>query len=113
VVLQESYGRGLLLANAIYHRAREIVPTSAEPYVALRNDPGLRSILESTIYGESVTGASILDPQGTTVASSDATRVGLPSSSGDDLGALLARDPLEQLRVIFSTKGGRWKCVSR
>src|SRR5688572_16123109 len=101
VVLQESYGRGLLLANAIYHRAREIVPTSAEPYAALRSDPGLRSILESSIYGESVTGASILDPDGTTVASSDTTRVGLQSTGGDDLGVLLARDPLEQLRVIY------------
>jgi signal transduction histidine kinase len=105
VVLQESYGRGLLLANAIYHRAREIVPSSAEPYAALRTDPGLRSILESTIYGESVTGASILDPDGTTVASSDATRVGLRSIGGDDLGALLAQDPLEQLRVIYSDEG--------
>jgi len=105
VVLQESYGRGLLLANAIYHRAREIVPTSAEPYAALRSDPGLRSILESSIYGESVTGASILDPDGTTVASSDTTRVGLQSTGGDDLGVLLARDPLEQLRVIYSDEG--------
>ena len=105
VVLQESYGRGLLLSNAIFHRAREIVPASTEPYAALRADPGLRAILESTIYGESVTGASILDPQGTIIASSDTTRVGLRSSGGDDLGALLRQDPLEQLRVIYSYEG--------
>ena len=105
VVLQESYGRGLLLSNAIYHRARELVTASADPYAALRTDPGLRAILESTIYGESVTGASILDAKGTIIASSDTSRVGLRSSGGGNLGALLAQDPLEQLRVIYSDEG--------
>ena len=105
VVLQESYGRALLLSNAIYHRARELVTEGADPYATLRADPGLRALLESTIYGESVTGASILDTKGTIVASSDTTRVGLQSIGGDDLGALLAQDPLEQLRVIYSDEG--------
>ncbi len=105
VVLQESYGRGLLLSNAIYHRTRELVTASADPYAALRTDPGLRAILESTIYGESVTGASILDTKGTIIASSDTSRVGLRGSGGEDLGALLAQDPLEQLRVIYSDEG--------
>ena len=105
VVLQESHGRGLLLSNAIYHRARELVTASPDPYAALRTDPGLRAILESTIYGESVTGASILDTKGTIIASSDTSRVGLTSSGGGDLGALLAQDPLEKLRVIYSDEG--------
>jgi signal transduction histidine kinase len=105
VVLQESYGRGLLLSNAIFHRAREVVTASPDPYAALRTDPGLRAILESTIYGESVTGAAILNTDGTIVASSDTSRVGLQSVGGDDLGALLEQDPLEQLRVIFSEEG--------
>jgi signal transduction histidine kinase len=105
VVLQESHGRGLLLSNAIYHRAFEVVTSSPDPYEALRTDPGLRSILESSIYGESVTGASILDAGGTIVASSDPTRIGLASRGGDNLGALLAQDPLDQLRVIYSDEG--------
>ena len=105
VVLQESYARGLLLSNAIFHRAREVVTSSPEPYAALRADPGLRAILESTIYGESVTGASILDASGTTIASSDTARVGLKASGGDDLGALLEQDPLTQLRVIYTAEG--------
>jgi signal transduction histidine kinase len=105
VVLQESLGRGLLLSNAIFHRAREVVTDSAEPYAALRTDPGLRAILESTIYGQSVTGASILDANGTIIASSDTTRVGLTMTSGDDLDALIQQDTLEQLRVIYSEEG--------
>ena len=102
---RKATARGQLLSNAIFHRARELVTDSADPYAALRTDPGLRAILESTIYGESVTGASILDTNGTIIASSDTTRVGLRSSGGGDLGALLAQDPLEQLRVIYSDEG--------
>ena len=102
VVLHESYARGQLLSNAIFHRAREVVTSSPEPYVALRTDPGLRAILESTIYGESVTGAAILDTLGTVIASSDTTRVGLPRDEGADLAALLDQSPVQQLRVIYS-----------
>ena len=76
VALQESHARGQLLSDAIFHRAREIVPASQTPYAVLGSDPGLRAILESAIYGESVTGAFILDTRGTVIASSDATLVG-------------------------------------
>ena len=105
VVLQESYARGQLLSNAIFHRAREVVTASPEPYTALRTDPGLRAILESTIYGESVTGAAILDTRGTVIASSDTARVGLQLDEGADLAALLEQSPVRQLRVIYSEEG--------
>ena len=105
VVLQESYARGLLLSNAIFHRAREVVTASPEPYAALRSDPGLLAMLESTIYGESITGASILDTSGLIIASSDTARVGLQMTGGDDLAALLEQSPLAQLRVIYSAEG--------
>src|SRR5258705_6109651 len=64
VVLHESQARGELLSNTIFHRAREVViAANADPFTALSADPGLRSILESSIYGESVTGAAIVDRQ--------------------------------------------------
>ena len=105
VVLQESHARGQLLSNAIFHRAREVVTTSPDPYAALRADPGLRAILESTIYGESVTGAAILDTIGTVIAGSDTTQVGLRREEGADLAVLLDQSPTEQLRVIYSQEG--------
>lgn len=105
VVLHESHARGLLLSNAIFHRAREVVTTSSEPYEALRTDPGLRAILESSIYGESVTGAVILDTTGTIVAGSDLTRVGLRLGERRDLAALVEQSAIEQLRVIYSPEG--------
>ena len=44
VVLRGSLARGQLLSNAIFHRAREVVTTSPDPYGALRADPGKRQI---------------------------------------------------------------------
>jgi hypothetical protein len=43
VSLDESRARAELLANAIYHRAREVVADTVDPYQALHADPGLRS----------------------------------------------------------------------
>ncbi len=106
VVLHESHARGQLLANAIFHRAREVVTGSQDPYAALRTDPGLRAILESSIYGESVTDASILDTNGTIVASSDPTQMGRPLRERDDLAALVNEaSALDQLGVIYSAQG--------
>ena len=106
VVLHESEARGQLLANAIFHRAREVVVTGAgDPYAALRADPGLRAILESSIYGESVTGASMLDTQGVVRASSDPTQEGKPYPPREDLASLINADSIDQLRTIYARDG--------
>ena len=105
VVLHESYARGQLLSNAIFHRAREVVGESQDPYPALRADPGLRAILESAIYGESVTDAAILDAGGTVIADSDMTMVGRRLPERADMATLTGAGPLEQLRVIYSQEG--------
>jgi signal transduction histidine kinase len=106
VVLHESEARGQLLANAIFHRAREVVVTGAgDPYAALRADPGLRAILESSIYGESVTGAAILDTGGVVRVSSDPTQEGKPLPAREDLASLINADSLDQLRTIYARDG--------
>src|SRR5882672_1813602 len=106
VVLRESQARGELLANTIFHRAREVVVASnGDPYASLRSDPGLRAMLESSIYGESVTDAAILDRQGIVRASSDPAQEGKPLQSRGDLASLVASDAVEQLRVIYSQEG--------
>ena len=106
VVLHESQARGELLSNTIFHRAREVVVASgADPYALLRSDPGLRAMLEASIYGESVTGAAILDKQGIVRASSDPAQEGKPLPARDDLASLVAADSIEQVRVIYSQAG--------
>jgi signal transduction histidine kinase len=105
VVLHEAHARAQLLSNTILHRAREVVTGAPEPYGALQTDAGLRAILESSLYGESVTGASILDTTGIVIASSDPTRLGLRLEERPDLAALAEESTLAQLRVIYSPDG--------
>ncbi len=105
VVLTESDSRGQLLSNAIFHRAREVVLSADDPREALRADPGLRAILEASIYGESVTDAAIVDPTGVVIAASDPTTEGSLQARRADLASLVSRDAFEQLRVIYSEDG--------
>jgi signal transduction histidine kinase/regulator of extracellular matrix RemA (YlzA/DUF370 family) len=105
VVLRESQARGQLITNAIFHRAREVVTGSADPYQAMRDDPGLRAILESSIYGESVTGAAILDASGVIVTDSDPAQVGQRLPVRADLAELVNQTAVQQLQVIYSQEG--------
>ncbi len=107
IVLHESQARGQLLSNAIFHRAREVVTSGGDPHAALREDPGLRAILESSIYGENVTDAAIVDSDGVTIAASDRTQEGRLRTGRADLLALVApeRSAVDQLRVIYSGDG--------
>src|SRR6266550_3251850 len=105
VSLDESRSRAELLASAIFHRAREVVGAGADPYQALRADQGLRAILESSLYSKNVVFAAIVDVHGVVVAHVDPSFEGKILAVGGDLGALLARAPLSQLRAIYSGQG--------
>jgi signal transduction histidine kinase len=105
--LEESRARGKLLADAIYHRAREVVAKAGtDPSAALRDDAGLRSILESSAYSGNVTYAAIVDTGSIAIAHSDTARIGQPLPPYGDLDALLDRGPVSQIQAIF-TDGGR------
>jgi len=107
IYLVESKARGDLLARAIYQRAREVVATGGhDPIAALRADPGLRSILESSVYSSNVTYAAILDVGSLSIVHSDSARIGQPLPPYGDLNALLDAGPVSQLRAIY-TDGGR------
>jgi signal transduction histidine kinase len=108
VVLYESHSRAQLLANAILHHAAAVLRASSadsDPYEALRNDSGMRSILESSIYGGGVVGAAILDTAGVVVAHWDPEQVGTRPPERADLGRLVEESSLNQLRAIYSAQG--------
>ena len=105
VRLDESRARAELLANAIFHRAHAVVGEGADPYVALRNDSGLRSILESSLYSDNVTFAAIVDTHGVVVAHADPTQEGIPLPAAADLRAVLSRTAVEQLRAVYGGQG--------
>ena len=105
VVLQESLSRGQMLAKTIFHRAGGIVTGDVDPYVALREDPGLRSILESSIYGDNISFAAIVDTNGTVIVHNNRAQVGRTLAERADLGAVIKDTPMNKLRVIFEGDG--------
>jgi signal transduction histidine kinase len=109
VSLDESRARAELLANAVYHRAREVVNDGVDPYKALRGDPGLRSILESSLYSKNVTFAAIVDVTRTAVAHADPSLEGQRLPPGGDLAALLARPAVNQLAAIYTGQGRNYE----
>src|SRR5437773_1081790 len=105
VGLEESRARAELLSNAIFHRARAVVVDGADPYQALRNDSGMRSILESALYSKNVTFAAIADVKGVAVVHADPSLEGQPVPSGDDLNAVLSLQPISRLMAIYAGPG--------
>lgn len=98
--LVESGERARFLANAIYHRAREAVAASADPYAALRDDPGLRSTLELSAYLRDVTYAAIVDTDDKVVAGF-AAPVGERLTPRRTLDSLIQAGPWEQFRQLY------------
>jgi signal transduction histidine kinase len=105
VALEESKARGELLKNAILHRASVAISEQADPYQALRDDAGLRSILESSLYSKSVIYAAIVDAEGRVVAHSDPSQIGQRLPNADELDPLLALNGISRLRAIYSDAG--------
>jgi signal transduction histidine kinase len=105
VSLQESSARAEMLSQAIYHRARQVVNASPDPYKALRSDPGLRSILESSLYSKIVTFAAIADVRGFAVAHADPSLEGQSLKVDEELGKLLKQSALAQLVEIYRGQG--------
>jgi len=105
VGLDESRSRAELLAKAIFHRAREVVGDNADGYQALRSDPGLRSIIVSSLYSKNVTFAAIVDTSGVAIVHADPSLEGSPLAQSADLDELVSHSPLYQLSAIYRGQG--------
>jgi signal transduction histidine kinase len=104
VRLDESRARAELLAKAIFQRAREAVRDGDDPAAALRADSGLRSILESSSYSDTVTFAAIVDHQGQAIVEFP-PREGAPLPASENIETLLAKSPIAQLREVYRGQG--------
>src|SRR5437763_10587974 len=99
--LEESKARAELLADAIYHRAHQVDLGPGDPYQALRADPGMRSILESSLYSKNVTLAAAADLNDVAAAHADRSQEGQPLPPSQDLNTLLATRSLVQLLEVY------------
>jgi len=106
VSLDESGARAELIAGAVFHRAFAVgASTEADPYAALRADPGLRSILESSLLSKNVTYAAIVDTNNVAVIHADRSLELQPLPAGGDLEQLQQQSSIAQLRAIYSSQG--------
>ena len=103
--LEESRARGLLLSRAIYQRAQGVAPRASDAYEALREDAGLKSILESSIYSHDVTDAAIVDPANRIVAHYDPSRIARVLPERQQVNDLLKMSALRQVWFIFTDPG--------
>jgi signal transduction histidine kinase len=103
--LQESASRGDLLRQSIYQRARDVVSGAADPYAALRQDGGIRALLDSSIgYSRDVTYAAIVNRDDVAVAHSDTAEEGRPVPDQDDLTSILDHSAFSLLMTVYSDR---------
>ncbi len=100
--LQETASRGELLRQAIFQRASEVVPGTKDPYAALRDDGGIRSLLQSSVaYSPNVTYAAIVNREGVAVAHGFPSEVGKPIPEQEELSAILDQNAVSLLRTVM------------
>ena len=104
--LEETLHRGEMLALAIFQSAREVKPApGVDLKTALREDGGVRSILQSSIgYGPSVVYAAIVDANGLAVAHAFPEREGQALDPQDALAQVVAGGPRAHLVAVYSEK---------
>ena len=106
--LEETALRGEMLARAVFQRAREVQPPpGGDLRIALRDDGGVRSILESTIaYSSNVTYAAIADVNGVAIAHGfhDLEGQRISEQEPENLADLLTAGAVQQLRAVFSDR---------
>jgi signal transduction histidine kinase len=102
--LNETVARGEMLLKAVYQRVREIVPPpGSDMATALREDGGLRSILESGIgYGDNVAYVAIVDAKGIAVAHGFRTEEGQPMPLQEELVPLVSANRIRQISAVYS-----------
>jgi hypothetical protein len=99
--LQESASRGDLLRQSIYQRARDVVSGAADPYGALRQDGGIRALLDSSIgYSRDVTYAAIVNRDDIAVAHSDTAEAARPVPDQDHPTSILDHSALSLLMTV-------------
>jgi len=105
VSLEESGARGELLGLTIFNRAREVVPSGPDLLQALREDAGLRSIIDSSGYAKGVTYAAIVDANGRSVVDSIRSREGEELPRAGDFETLTGFSPFYQLIYLYYPPG--------
>jgi PAS domain S-box-containing protein len=105
VVVQEAVKQAELIAKQIYaqtSRALQRTP-GADPLVALREDPELRSFLDASVgYSPHLVYALITDHTGTVLLHTERQKEGKPEPERPNLDGLLKMDTLSRFSALYA-----------
>ena len=109
VRIEETASRAAQIKDAILHRASAVVRAGTDnPYLALREDGGLRSILEAAVTNQPETNtmlyAAIVDNKGIAVAHSTPSLEGTVTPELEDFTAIRGASALQQLKAVLQER---------
>jgi signal transduction histidine kinase len=109
VRIEETASRAVQLKDAILHRAAEVVRAGHDdPYKALREDGGLRSILYSAVTNQpennTMIYAAIVDTKGVAVAHSTPALEGQPIPELGDLATFKDASAIDQVNAVWNER---------
>ena len=103
VLLAESRDRFELFASSVYSQAAAAITTQETAYNDVRTSKYVQSALQSALYSQDTLDASIVDPTGVVIASSDPAQVGQTVPRRPQLNDLIAQNGFARLRAIYSS----------
>jgi signal transduction histidine kinase len=104
VLLGESKDRFELFGSSVYAQAAAAIAAPESAYNDVRVSKYVQSALQSVLYSEDAIDASIVDPTGVVIASSDPDQVGKTVPRRPQLNELIALNAVAKLRAIYSSE---------
>ena len=108
--LEQTQSSAQLLSDAIFQRVYGVAASApADPYRALREDGGLRSILLASIApsnpdGQNILYTAVVGPDGVAIVHSSPEFEGQVMLEQEDFGRVVQDTPIEQARAIYSER---------
>ncbi|MEY4094144.1 MAG: Sensor protein ZraS [Acidobacteriota bacterium] len=103
VLLAESRDRFELVASSVYLQAAAAITTPESAYDDVRSSKYVQSALQSALYSQDTVDASIVDPTGVVIASSDPGQVGKTVARRPQLNDLIALNGVARLRAVYAS----------
>jgi len=103
VLLAESRDRFELFGSSVYSQAAAAIVSPETAYQDVRSSKFVQSALQSALYSRDTLDASIVDPTGVVIASSDPDQVGKTVPRRPQLNDLIALNGWSRLRAIYAS----------
>jgi signal transduction histidine kinase len=106
--LEQTQSGAQLLADALFQRVNAVVAAGPQdPYAALRDDSGIRSILEASIAyteNQNLLYTAIVDPDGVAIAHSSPSLQGTVMPEQEDFQHIVEAGAIDQAKAIYSER---------